>query len=188
MNSLFYKKVCFIILTIFFLHDFALAKDPRLINIIVTQPGDELLLYLNVEGAFTEEVEEAILSGIPTTFSFFIKLFQPRKLWFNKKISDLKIDITVKYSNLKKEFVVTRSWEVQKPLATQSLKEARTMMEKIEGLKIIKLSKLEKGRNYQIKAKAKLSKITLPFYLHNIFFFVSLWDFETDWYTIKFSY
>ncbi len=188
MKSLFYKKVCFIILTIFLLHDFALAKDARLTNIIVTKPGDELLLYLNVEGAFTKEVQEAILSGVPTTFSFFINLTQPRKLWFNKKISDLKVDTSVKYSSLKKEFVVTRSWEVQKPLTTQSLKEARTMMEKIAGLKIIKLSKLEKGQHYQIKAKAKLSKITLPFYLHNIFFFVSLWDFETDWDTIKFSY
>ncbi len=188
MKSLFYKKVCFIILTIFLLHGFALAKDARLTNIIVTQPGDELLLYLNVEGDFTKEVEKAILSGVPTTFSFFIKLIQPRKMWFNKKISDLNVDITVKYSNLKKEFVVTRSWETQKPLVTNSFEEARTMMYKISGLKIIRLSKLEKKRDYQIKAKAKLSKITLPFYLHNIFFFVSLWDFETDWYPIKFSY
>ncbi len=188
MKSLFYTKVCFIILTIFLLHDVAFAKDPRLTNIMVTQPGNELLLYLNVERAFTKEVQKAILSGVPTTFSFFIKLIQPRKRWFNKRISDLKVDITVKYSSLKKEFVVTRSWETQNPLVTNSFEEARTMMEKIEGLKIIKLRKLEKGGKYRIKAKAKLSKITLPFSLHNIFFFVSLWDFETDWYTIKFSY
>ena len=40
----------------------------------------------------------------------------------------------------------------------------------------------------QIRAKAELSKLTLPFFLHYVFFFVSLWDFETDWYTIDFIY
>ncbi|NQT10914.1 MAG: DUF4390 domain-containing protein, partial [Desulfobacteraceae bacterium] len=41
---------------------------------------------------------------------------------------------------------------------------------------------------YQIRAKAELGKLTLPFYLHYILFFVSLWDVETDWYTIDFIY
>jgi len=37
-------------------------------------------------------------------------------------------------------------------------------------------------------AKAELNKLTLPFHLHYVLFFVSLWDFETDWYTIDFVY
>jgi hypothetical protein len=58
----------------------------------------------------------------------------------------------------------------------------------VDGLKIVPLSRLEKGRQYQVQAKAQLSKLTLPLYLHYVFFFVSLWDFETDWYTIDFIY
>jgi hypothetical protein len=61
-------------------------------------------------------------------------------------------------------------------------------MAEIDSLKIVPLWKLEKGGKYQIRAKAELSKLTLPFYLHYILFFVSLWDFETDWYTIDFIY
>jgi hypothetical protein len=30
--------------------------------------------------------------------------------------------------------------------------------------------------------KAKLDKVRLPLYMEYVFFFVSLWDFETDWY------
>ncbi|WP_353806870.1 DUF4390 domain-containing protein [Desulfobacter sp.] len=39
-----------------------------------------------------------------------------------------------------------------------------------------------------MRIKAELEKVTLPLWLHYIFFFVSYWDFETDWYVINFTY
>jgi hypothetical protein len=33
-----------------------------------------------------------------------------------------------------------------------------------------------------------MSKTTLPWKMHYVLFFVSLWDFETDWYTIDFIF
>jgi len=159
-----------------------------LTDIIVTNTRDDLLVYLNVEGAFREKMQAAILSGVPTTFSFFITLFKARNLWLDKKIADIKVTHSVKYNNLKKEFVVKRSWENGEPLVTQSFEEVKKLMTEIDSLKIAPLSSLEKGLNYQIQAKAELSKLTLPFYLHHVFIFLSLWDFETDLYTIDFIY
>ena len=71
---------------------------------------------------------------------------------------------------------------------TQSFEEAQKWMAEIDGLKVVSLSKLEKGQRYQLGAKAELNKMTLPFYLHHVLFFVSLWDFETDWHSIDFIY
>jgi len=159
-----------------------------LTDIIVTNTRDDLLVYLNVEGAFREKMQAAILSGVPTTFSFFITLFKARNLWLDKKIADIKVTHTVKYNNLKEEFVVKRSWENGEPLVTQSFEEVKKLMTEIDSLKIAPLNALEKGLNYQIRAKAELSKLTLPFYLHHVFIFLSLWDFETDLYTIDFIY
>jgi len=166
----------------------AFAKDARLTNIIVTNTRDDLLVYLNVEGAFREKMKNAVLSGVPATFSFFIALYKVKNLWLDKKIADLKITHTIKYNNLKKEFIVKRSWENDKTLVTQSFDEAQKLMADIDSLKIVSLDLLEKGKLYQIRAKAELSKLTLPFYLHYILFFIQLWDFETDWYTIDFIY
>jgi hypothetical protein len=106
----------------------------------------------------------------------------------DKKIAGIKVTHAVKYNNLKKEFAVKRSWENGEPVVTQSFEEVQKLMTGIDSLKIVPLSVLEKGSHYQIRAKAELSKLTLPFYLHYLFFFVSLWDFETDLYTINFIY
>ncbi|NNF99067.1 MAG: DUF4390 domain-containing protein [Desulfobacteraceae bacterium] len=179
---------CIIIVFLLMSQTFAFAQDAKLVNIIVTNTRDDLLIYLTVEGAFKESMEDAVLNGVPASFSFFINLYQPRGLWIDKKIADLNITHTIKYNNLKKEFIVQRSWENNTPLVMTSFEEAKKMMAEIDSLKIIDLTELEKGRQYQIRAKAELSKLTLPLYLHYILFFISLWDFETDWYTIDFIY
>jgi hypothetical protein len=164
------------------------APDAILKHIVVTNTRDDLLLYLNADGAFREKMKSAILSGVPATFSFFITLNIARNFWPDKNIADIKVTHTIKYDSLKKEFRVNRSWENGDAQVTTSFEEAQRWMAEIASLKVVPLNALEKGRQYQIRAKAKLSKLTLPFYLHYVLFFVSLWDFETDWYTIDFTY
>lgn len=189
MKFLFNRKICVILLCIFMItSDAASAQRAQLTHIIITNTRDDLLLYLTVEGAFREKMKKAIFSGVPTSFSFIINLYQTRKMWKDKKIAANKITSTIKYDNLKKEFLIQRSWKNSDPVVVKSFQEAQKLMTEISSLKIIPLARLEKGRQYQIRAKAELSKLTLPFYLHYILFFVSLWDFETDWYTIDFIY
>jgi hypothetical protein len=182
------KIFLFFICMSMFMQNYAFAKDARLSDIVVANTRDDLLVSLNVEGAFKAKMKEAILSGLPATFSFFVNLYQIRNFWFDKKLSNIKVTHTIKYNNMKKEFTIKRSWERSEPEATQSFKEAQKLMTEIDGLKLIPLAKLEKGERYQLRAKAELSKLTLPFYLHYVLFFVSLWDFETNWYAIDFIY
>ena len=189
MKYLMNRRIYALLLCIcFMMQNIVYAQDASLADIIVTNTRDDLLVYMNVEGAFTEEMKTAVLSGVPTTFSFFLDLYQERDLWFDRKIADIKITHTLKYNNLKKEFIVKRSGENTDPIVTQSFEEAQKLMTEIDSLKVVPLSALEKGSHYQIRAKAELSKLTLPFYLHYVLFFVSLWDFETDLYTIDFIY
>jgi hypothetical protein len=166
----------------------ATARDATLTDIIVTNTRDDLLVYLSVEGAFTQKMEDAVKRGVPASFSFFVNLYRTRGMWFDKKMADLTLTHTVKYNSLKKEYAVSRSWDSNSPVIVQSLDAAKTLMTEIDSLKVIPLGRLEKGKQYQIQAKAKLRRVTLPYYLHYVLFFLSFWDFETDWYTVDFIY
>ena len=183
------QSVLFLVLGLLFVSAHAgYAQDATLTNITVSNTRDDLLLFLNLKGAFREEMKKAILSGVPSTFSFFAKLNRVRSFWFDRDIADLEVTHTIIYDNLKKEFTVTRSWKENNPEVTKSFNEAKKWMTEIDSLKIIPLNRLEKGEQYQLRVKAEVSKKTLPLYLHYILFFVSLWDFETDWYTIDFTF
>lgn len=179
----------FILCAHFLASGLAWGQDARITDVIVTNTRDDLILYFRVKGCFTEDLQQAILNGIPTTFTFLASLDRVRNFWKDKNLVSLEIHHTVKYNNLKNEFVITRSEDNQRPIVVNSLAEAKAVMAEVESLKIVRLKTLEKNHRYQVRIKAELSKITLPFYLHYVFrFFLFLWDFETDWYATDFMY
>ncbi|MGD2271177.1 MAG: DUF4390 domain-containing protein [Desulfobacterales bacterium] len=180
------KALSILLIVLFLPHQPVFAQDARLADINVSNTRDDLLMYLTLQGAFREKLKKAILSGVPATFSYYISLYRVRSVWFDKKVTHIKLTHSIKYDSLKKEFNIKRSWKKNNPVITQSFVEAQKLMTKIDSLKIYPLNGLTKGRQYQIRAKAEVSKLTLPFYLH--YFLFSLWDFETDWYTIDFIF
>ena len=164
------------------------AAEATLSEIIVTNTQDDLLVFFDIEGSFTREMEEAILNGIPATFTIIIRLYRTRTLWFDASIADIRLEHTIKYDSLKNEFRVTRSQDPENELVTKDFEEAKRAMTEIRNIEVIPLKELEPGARYQLRVKAELEKVRLPLYLHYVLFFVSLWDFETDWYTVDFTY
>jgi hypothetical protein len=164
------------------------AEEARIKDISVINSWDYCILSFSVTGCFTEEMQKAIDNGINTTFTFYIKLYEVRELWWDRQIADLSVSHNIKYDNLKKVYMVTLSEKVDKVFYIEEFDEAKKLMSEIKGLGITRLHNLQKGKRYQVRMMAQLDKITLPFYLDYVFFFLSLWDFETDWYTVDFSY
>lgn len=194
IRSLFHKtdialKISIVIMLCFLLPATALAENQAVIeNIKLANTRDNLLTYFDVKKAFTPKINQAVLNGIPTTFSFYVTLYKTEGSWFDKKIADIQIKSTLKYNALKKNFSVLRSWKDKDAVITQTFKEAKSLMTEIDNLKILPLNQLIKGDKYQLRIKAKLDRVTLPLSLHYVLFFVSFWDFETNWYLINFIY
>jgi hypothetical protein len=166
----------------------AMAKEAYLSDFVVTNTRDHLLVYFSVNNCFTPEMNNAIESGIETTFTFFIQLREKRDLIWDKKIADLEVNHSIKYDSLKKIYSVRFSEDNIREVSARNFEEAKKMMAEIVALKVLPMHQLKKGKRYQLQMMAQLDKIRLPFYLHYVLFFVSLWDFETDWYAVDFRY
>ena len=128
------------------------------------------------------------MNGISTKFTFIVMLYEIRSAWFDRKIADIKVTHTIEYNTLKNEFSLLLPEQKIKKVKTKDFDQAKELMTDVVALKVVKLDRLEKGVHYQLRMKAELDKIQLPFYLNYVLFFLSLWDFETDWYTIVFRY
>ncbi|MBW1900362.1 MAG: DUF4390 domain-containing protein [Deltaproteobacteria bacterium] len=166
----------------------AFADEAVLKDIEVTNTDSFLLLYFNVADCFTEDMKKAIDSGIKTTFNFFVRVYETRSFWWDKKITAIKVSHDVQYDSLKKVYMVRLFEKGDKTIFVQDFDEVKTLMSRIRGLKVAELENLKTGKSYQVRMMAELDKIRLPLKLHSVFFFLSLWDFETDWYTVDFIY
>ncbi len=163
-------------------------SDPVVTDIKLANTRDDLLIYFELENAFAPKIIQRIENGILTPFSFHISLYKTGGSWLDKKITEIDIQSTIKYNSLKQEYTVSQPWKEKKPVVTKSLDEAVAWMSRIDNLVVIPLTDLVKGEKYQIRIRAELTRVTLPFALHYVFFFVSFWDVKTDWYVINFTY
>jgi hypothetical protein len=134
----------------------------------------------DVENCFTEKMEEAIQSGIPTTFTFYINLHQKRSWWKDRRMASHEFRHTVQYHPIQKVYQVTLE-ENPSSLVASSLGEAKKLMSRVKECRIQSSSPVDPGVPAYFRIKAELDPVRLPLHLEYLFFFVSLWDFETDW-------
>jgi hypothetical protein len=134
----------------------------------------------DVENCFTNKMEEAIQSGIRTTFTFYIRLYQKRSWWRDRKVASVEVHHTVLYDPIQKVYQV-KLGEKQPPLAVSSLEEVKRLMSKVKEFEIRSSSPLEPRVPAYFGIKAELDPVRLPLHLEYLFVFVSLWDFETHW-------
>jgi len=165
-----------------------LAEQAYISDVVVTNTREDLLVYFSVYDSFTEDLIEAIQSGIETTFTFFIRLYKKSGALWDTRIIDMEFHHSIRYDTLKQIYEVRLSEQEDQVKTVKSFEEAQRLMTEVASLKIMPLKDLEKEARYQLRIMAELDKIKLPLYLHHVLFFLSLWDFETDWYTIDFRY
>ena len=131
---------------------------------------------------------EGLHSGIPVQFSFFVELKKVEDNWLDDQLASIEFSHSLSYDTLKQLYTV-RTEEISKQVHTvKTLEEATTLLNEVNGLKIIKLEELEPDQTYRLRVKADLYKKTLPLSLHSVIPFVSWWDLKTDWHTIEFIY
>lgn len=163
------------------------AETAEITDLLVTNNSTHILVYARVMNCFTKDMEAAILAGIPTTFTFLVDFYQVRTRWLDKKLIRLTIRHTIKYDNVKRLFYVSANGD-KEPASFKDYESAKRAMTDLNGVPVTFLKALKKGEYYYVQIKAKLDKVRLPLHMEYVFFFVSLWDFETGWHREDFFY
>jgi hypothetical protein len=187
LKSTVYRSILIIFLVLLVFPHTVSADNAMIRDLLVTNNASHLLVYARVTNSFTKEIEAAILAGVPTTFTFILELFQVRSGWLDKKLIRMTLRHTIKYDNVKKLFHVSADGE-REATAFPDFESAKRSMADLNGVPLVPLTALRKNAHYYVLSKVKLDKVRLPLHLEYLFFFVSLWDFETDWYREGFFY
>lgn len=161
--------------------------QPRMVDILITSSSENVLLYARLMDCFKTEMESAILAGVPAVFTIAMDVYQERSYIWNKNIVSKEIQRTIKYDNLKKTFSITTNGQGQ-PVVFPDFESAQKAMAELSGIPVVPISHLTKGSHYSVHVKVKIEKVRLPLSMEYVLVFVSLWDFETPLYKIRFSY
>lgn len=164
----------------------AYSMDAMVDKVVIINNPDNTQISFEIKNAFTKEIEEGIKSGMPTSFTFFVELYRKQGIWFDELLVEQVFKHTVKYDTLKEEYEIVLEEKPQNSIRVKEIEQAKKIMADSENIIIPHPSTLKKEEQYQLRIRATLDAIDLPFPLNYMLFFVSFWNYETDWYEKEF--
>ena len=107
--------------------------------------------------AFSEEVREAIGSGLETSFSYEVELRRGGPFWFARTIEAIVLTATVRYDNLTRRYHVTREQDgrVEASEVFDSEDEVRQRLTSFERLPLFSTERLEANAEYSLRVRAR---------------------------------
>lgn len=168
----------------------AWAQETTIRNVLITNSPTHLQIQIQLSNSFNPKMEEAIETGIPVQFEFFISLYQSQTLWNDKLLTSMAVTKTLKYDTLKEEYRISEgsNGNGASIIVCSALKEAKEIMNNAKVPSFFPMWKLERNKSYYVKLRARSQGVEPPGYLQYILFFLNWMNFETEWVVEKFYY
>ncbi len=107
--------------------------------------------------AFSEDMRDAIRSGLETSFSYDVELRRGGPFWFARTIAATVLTATVRYDNLTRRYHVTRAQDgrVEGSEVFDSEAEVRRWLTSFERMPLFSTERLEANAEYSLRVRAR---------------------------------
>ncbi len=117
----------------------------------------QVLVSFQVDDAFTDELQEAIGSGLTTVFTFEVEVRRAASVWFDKTIASAAVSASVRYDNLTRRYQLSRTVDgrVEEASMTEDGEVVRQWMTAFERLPLFSATPLELNAEYYVRVRAR---------------------------------
>ncbi len=158
------------------------SANSSLSPLTILRQEDHLAVSTRLDGGFFSKVEEAIVSGIPTTFSYEMEIWVKNRLWSDKTIATKAIERVVKFNSLTNEYQVVQTGDsISWDKTSKNLGEVRQWLTEIDVLPLIKISELDPEKTYYVRARATVKTAQSKSALKYMLFLFSRSTTKTAW-------
>jgi len=147
--------------------------DGQDLSVMPIARDGQVVVSFELSEGLTEDVRDAIQSGLPTTFSYELELRRSTATWFDRTIAAVTMTATVRFDNLTRRYQMSRTLDgrVEDARPTEDQDAVRRWMTRFEHVPLSTTSALEADGEYYVRVRAH----TQP---RNTWFF---WPWGRDW-------
>jgi len=115
----------------------------------------QVLVSFDLSDGFSDEVRDAIQSGLPTTFTYDVELRRGATL-FDRTIASVTVTATVRFDNLTRRYQMSRSFDgrVEDARPTDDPNVVKLWMTHFERIAVSTTSALEANGEYYVRVRA----------------------------------
>ena len=114
-----------------------------------------VLVSLELHGAYTAEIRDAVVSGLETTFSFDIELRRAVAFWLDRTVDRASVSVSVQYDGLSGRYRVTRTVDgrVDQVQVVEEEAAVRQLVATLERLPLFSTRELEANGDYRVRVR-----------------------------------
>src|SRR5258706_7306185 len=126
------------------------------LRIVPLVRDDSVLVSFELTDGYTEEVREAVKSGLKTTFTYTVELRQDVPAWVDRTIATAVVTNSVQYDNLTRLATLVRTMDghVESTRSTEDEAVIRLWMTTFQKMPLFKTGELEQNREYYVRVRA----------------------------------
>ena len=134
------------------------AQAAQTLHIVPITRDNQVLVSFEVADGYTNDVRDAIASGLKTTFSYDVELRMKAPLWVDRVIATSVVTVSDRYDNLTRRHTLTRSVDGREldAITTESESIVRQWLTSLDKLAICRTTKLEPNRDYYVRVSARV--------------------------------
>ena len=135
----------------------AVAQSEETLRIVPIVADGEVLVSFELADAYTQEVREAISSGLRTTFTYDIELRMPVAGWVDRTITTAVVTTSSQYDNLTRRHTLSRAVDgrVVEAVVTENDAIVREWLTTLKRLPLYEASRLDASRDYFVRIRAR---------------------------------
>ena len=135
------------------------SGDNAIITVAPQARGDSIIVSFSTPRAVTPAIEQAIASGLPTTFTYDVELRRPSTFWFDKLVDSARIAVTVRFEPLTRRYHVTllQDGRVAEERTTDNVEDVRRWVSTFEGLPLFTTRELQEHTTYDVRVRGRTS-------------------------------
>jgi hypothetical protein len=158
------------------------AAAPADLSVTPIARDGQVFVSFELSDGLTSDLQDAIQSGLPTTFSYEVELRHGSAAWFDRTIASLTITATVRFDNLTRRYQMSRTLDgrVEELQPTEDQAAMRRWMTRFDRVPLSATASLETNGEYYVRVRAR----TRP---HNAWFMWP-WDRASAFGHAKFTF
>jgi hypothetical protein len=127
------------------------------VRIVPLVSDSDVVVSVELADAYTDEVRQAIASGLRTTFTYDVELRMYVPAWVDRTVASVVVTTSDQYDNLTRRHTLSRAVDgrVQEVLVTEDEAVVRRWLTTLNRLTVCRTSKLDSTRDYYVRLSAR---------------------------------
>lgn len=135
----------------------ATGRAAETLRIVPLNSDDRLVVTVELAEGYTDEVRQAIASGLRTTFTYSIDLRMLVPGWVDRTVTSSTVSLSDQYDNLTRRHTLQRvvDGRIDETLVTEDDAVVRQWLTTLTRLPIVRTTRLDPARDYYVRISAQ---------------------------------